>query len=98
MSAERCSLDEMVECQGCGLFSPRCDKCPRCGCRVQPARLGPRHDLRDRLDEARRKVAEAEKALAKAEQECTAIARQGHAKDCRYFNGMDMTCTCGFDP
>jgi len=54
--------------------------------------------LRAKLQEARRKLDAAEKTMAEAERVLKAIAKEGHAPACRYFNGMDMACTCGFDP
>jgi hypothetical protein len=58
----------------------------------------PLAEKRARLDEPRRKLREAEAALAAAEREYGAVAREVHDPACRYFNGMDMTCTCGVDP
>jgi hypothetical protein len=51
-----------------------------------------------RLEEARSRLREAQEALDEAEREFGAASREAHYPKCRYFNGMDMTCTCGVDP
>lgn len=53
--------------------------------------------LKTQLDETRRRLREAEQEVLALESHLRAIAKEGHAKDCRYFNGFDMACTCGFD-
>lgn len=55
-------------------------------------------ERRARLSEARSKLNEAETALFEAEKEFGRVAREVHYPACRYFNGMDRTCTCGVDP
>jgi hypothetical protein len=54
-------------------------------------------DMR-RLEYARSKLHEAQKALDAAEREYGDASRAVHHPTCRYFNGLDMTCTCGADP
>jgi hypothetical protein len=51
-----------------------------------------------RLEYARSKLHEAQKALDAAEREYGEASRAVHHPTCRYFNGLDMTCTCGADP